>query len=407
MTRLLFPVLVATLVAVGSLLGGCSSTTEPWPTATGTSNRHESSQASKKNLATLHEVKPATESAEPLATRAIRPVPDVISKPRLFELPSSVIKSLPPIEAVSIDPIEFPSAEPPTVVEIRGMMRDYLAAINTRDAASLAAHWSESGESVDLDSGERTQGRDSIRRVFATLFERDADASVAIDVTAVRPIRDEVAVVDGISKLTCPDDKPARSRFSAVVVKHDGRWLLESVRESRLPESGEKATDSPLGQLAWLVGHWDSVADEAVASTHCFWSAREAYLVRSHTVAAKDDEKYADRVVSFEEPQKLEASRSGREITEIVGWDPVARSLRSWIFSSDGGFGEGFWTTEGDHVRVRIDGTLADGSPVSGTVTITRIGPDEVSCAIAGDRIESLVPPGGDFLRTARASDGR
>lgn len=320
-----------------------------------------------------------------------------------------MIAALSPLEAREVEPIEFPSAGSPAIDDVRSTIREYVAALKKRDVASLVAHWSESGESVDLDSGEVIKGRESIGRVFASLFEHEADADVRIDVTAVRPIRDEVAIVDGVSTLACAGERPARSRFSAVLVKQKGRWLLESVREAAMPSSKEADIVKPLSRLEWLLGHWKSAGrGDDVSSTHCFWSAREAYLVRSHVIAgdAAEGEAHGDRLVSFETP----AARDGdREITEIIGWDPVAKSTRSWIFCSDGGFAEGTWSRDedlddGEQVVILVDGTLPDGSPASGTLRITRLGPDEVSCSVSGDGIERLLPPAGDYLRTARAS---
>ncbi len=390
------------LVAAG--LGGCSAKSEPWPTAAGRSGK----RAASATLASHSDAPmPATESATPLEARSIRPIPDVISKPRLFELPPSMVARLTPLEAMHVEPIEFPSAESPTVEEVRGTMKSYMAALKKRDVASLVSHWSESGESIDLDSGEATKGRGSIGRVFESLFEREADADVRIDVSSVRPIRDEVALVDGVSTLACAGEKPARSRFSAVLVKQKGRWLLESVREAAMPASADAEIVKPLSRLEWLLGQWENAGKgNEVSSTHCFWSARDAYLVRSHVVSqtGSEEESGAERVVSFETP----AGREGdREITEIIGWDPVAKSTRSWIFCSDGGFAEGTWSQDGDQIVILVDGTLADGSPASGTLRITRLGPDEVSCSVSGDAVERLLPPSGDFLRTARASLGR
>lgn len=399
----LFPGL---LVVAG--VGGCSSKSEPWPTAARPGKPFPAETSVSHADAPL----PATESAMPLEARSIRPIPEVISKPRLFELPSSMIAKLPPLEASEIEPIEFPSAESPIVEEVRGAIANYVAAMRRRDLASLVSHWSESGESIDLDSGEATRGRESIERVFASLFEREAHADVRIDVTCVRQIRDEVAIVDGISTLACAGERPARSRISAVLVKQRGRWLLESVREAAMPTAKDAEIVKPLSRLDWLLGEWksDDSAKEA-SSTHCFWSARDAYLVRSHVVSKADssEDSHADRAVSFESPAEPE---NDREITEIVGWDPVAKSTRSWIFSSDGGFGEGTWRHETDQqgnerIVILVDGTLADGSPASGTIRITKFGPDEVSCTISGDGIARLVPPPGDFLRTARAPSGR
>lgn len=401
MTR---PPFLALVLLVAAGIGGCSAKSDPWPTAAGRSGRPTPSVAV---AAHSDEQVSATESARPLEARSIRPIPEVISKPRLFELPPSMIARLPPLEARQVEPIEFPSVESPTIEEVRGTIRDYVAAMRNRDVASLVSHWSESGESIDLDSGEATKGRESIGRVFASLFEREADAEVRIDVTAVRPIRDDVAIVDGVSTLACAGGRPARSRLSAVLVKQNGRWLLESVREAAMPVSGRADIVKPLSRLGWMLGHWESTGrGDQVSSTHCFWSARDAYLVRSHVVSdgASDEKDRNERAVSFETSAGQE---SDREITEIIGWDPVAKSIRSWIFCSDGGFAEGTWSQDGDQVVILVDGTLADGSAASGTLRITRHGPDEVSCAVSGDAVERLLPPAGDFLRTARASTGR
>ncbi len=403
------PPFLAPVLLLAAGVGGCSAKSEPWPTASGRSGK----QASSVTTA-AHAEQPvsATQSASPQESRSIRPIPEVISKPRLFELPPSIIARLPPSEARQVEPIEFPSAESPATEEVRSTIRDYVAALRKRDVASLVSHWSESGESIDLDSGESTKGRESIGRVFASLFEREVDADVRVDLTAVRPIRDDVAIVDGFSTLACAGERPARSRFSAVLAKQNGRWLLESVREAAMPVSGHADIVKPLSRLRWLLGHWESTGrGDQASSTHCFWSARNAYLVRSHVVsdAASAGKEEGDKVVSYETP----AGREGdREITEIIGWDPVTKSTRSWIFCSDGGFAEGTWSHDrdehgGDRIVILVDGTLGDGSPASGTLRITRLGPDEVSCTVSGNAVERLLPPAGDFLRTARSSTDR
>ena len=35
---------------------------------------------------------------------------------------------------------------------------------------------------------------------------------------------------------------------------------------------------------------------------------------------------------------------------QIIGWDPVAKQIHSWVFDSDGGYGEGTWTHKGRQV---------------------------------------------------------
>jgi hypothetical protein len=34
---------------------------------------------------------------------------------------------------------------------------------------------------------------------------------------------------------------------------------------------------------------------------------------------------------------------------EIIGWDPERQQIRSWIFDSNGRFGEPTWANDGEH----------------------------------------------------------
>jgi hypothetical protein len=49
------------------------------------------------------------------------------------------------------------------------------------------------------------------------------------------------------------------------------------------------------------------------------------------------------------------------EGTQVIGWDPVSGVIRSWLFDSDGGFGDGVWTRDGNRWIVAFRQTLPDG----------------------------------------------
>lgn len=365
-----------------------------------------------------------TTSADP-TRHELRPVPDVITKPKPFRLPD-VIGAVPSLEPVTMAPrngvaipvavrgaaesaaLDFPQGRP-AVEEVAEMLRDYLAAFNRHDAAALAAHWAPTGENIDLDTGETTRGREAVADVFATLFQTDETAQVDIDIESIRPLRDDVAVVDGITRLALSDAhadgaEPAGSRFSAVVIKERGRWMLESVREASLaaPLAPSTAPARPLDALEWLVGAWEDAGEGVTAGTQCFWSAGRSFLVRSHVVTF--DPADAVRPVSGDDSiPGLLAPGAGprREITEIIGWDPKRGQLRSWLFTSEGRFAEATWTPEGDAWRVRFDGQGADVG-ATGSVVIERLGPDELAIRCDDDGLADVMPPACDFMRTAR-----
>ncbi len=283
---------------------------------------------------------------------------------------------------------------------IRGMLTSYLQSFNRHDSAALVAYWSDSGESVDLDSGEVTAGRESVREVFATLFAEDPEATIDIDVQSIRPVRADVAVVDGTSRITFGDGGRAGSRFSAVVVKQDDRWLLESVRESATDDAADPVR--PLDQLGWLVGTWEDVGPGLTATTRCFWSAGRAFLIRSHAVVADASGEPRPESGDGRIPGLLPAADvADREVTEIIGWDPETRAIRSWIFTSTGCFAEGVWQRDGDAWKVRVEGRGADTGGACDS-TLVRVGADEVSIRGETAGLAAALAPVCDFVRIAR-----
>jgi len=344
--------------------------------------------------------------------RLIRPIPDVTSRPQVFRL--SALQDDPaaamPVGYLEPAPVSEPHASArrlatvdehnPTVAEVRAMLRSYLRAFNRHDATAVAAHWSEHGENLDLDSGVVTAaGRREVRDVFAALFAADDDATIDIDVHSIRPIRDDVAVVDGVSLISFADGTPASSRFSAVVVRQNGHWVLEQVREAAAPVP-DAGPVRPLEQLDWLVGSWEDDGAGVTASTRCAWSPGRGFLVRSHVITpdavAPPPEDGVERI-----PALLPtADTTPRELTEIIGWDPDQDAIRSWIFAADGRFAEGTWRRAGDAWTVRIEGRGRD----EGAVASCSLTPAGDSLTIHGDtgRLAALLPPACTFNRTAR-----
>ena len=53
--------------------------------------------------------------------------------------------------------------------------------------------------------------------------------------------------------------------------------------------------------------------------------------------------------------------------------------FKTWIFDSEGGHGEGYWTHNGNQWVVKVEGVRQDGVPASATNIITRLGKDRLS----------------------------
>src|SRR4029077_831155 len=102
-----------------------------------------------------------------------------------------------------------------------------------------------------------------------------------------------VALEDGIGSLVGDDDDNGTpgTRYSAVWVRSGDQWLLSSVRDL-----GDVATDdtsaTPIKQLDWLVGDWQSEKSDANVQMNCAWVLEGKFMKQKYDVAAKDGQKF-------------------------------------------------------------------------------------------------------------------
>ncbi|MGD9858044.1 MAG: DUF4440 domain-containing protein, partial [Planctomycetaceae bacterium] len=97
----------------------------------------------------------------------------------------------------------------------------------------------------------------------------------------------------------------------------------------------------------WLIGEWVDESDEATVRTSTRWSEDGNYILSEFHVEASG-------VRTMDGSQR-------------IGWDPVAKQIRSWVFDSEGGFAEGAWTKVGDEWLVKANGVRPDGTVASAT----------------------------------------
>lgn len=232
------------------------------------------------------------------------------------------------------------SAAPANESEIRQAVAAYVDAFNHHDSAALAKLWSREAVYVDRVTGVEAAGREAIARQFEAMFEHQPDVKLSISTESISFLSPNVAVEHGTSKLLVPKEDPDEINYAAVYVKRDGQWLLDRVNDDE-----EKAPPSHYEQLKvlqWMVGKWvDNEGDDVDAEGDCNWSKNRNFLVRSYALSIRG-----------------QINMSGMQ---VIGWDPAAKTVRSWTFDSDGTFAEATWTHKGDSWFVRNTGVVADG----------------------------------------------
>jgi uncharacterized protein (TIGR02246 family) len=230
---------------------------------------------------------------------------------------------------------------------------------NHGDAKGLAECWTPGGDFVGR-SGARIEGRDAIEKAFRESLAARKNSKLQLHVLSLRIASGGLALVDAIAETSPP--APAQGgepSFSLVLVRRGDRWLIESAREtiSPAPSSVEH-----MKGLEWMVGDWaGEVPGQSgvwLRST-CGWTESRAFLIRKFKLEGKDGVLHAG--------------------TEVIGWDPRAGRIRSWVFNSNGGFGENLWVRDGNRWLLSYSGTLADGSDVSATNILVPLDADTVT----------------------------
>lgn len=223
---------------------------------------------------------------------------------------------------------------------IRENAAKYVEAYNRRDSKTMASLWSPEAVYIDSATGEGVVGRDAIVKQLDENFAGLEDAKLTVTVDSIDFVSPNVAIEKGKAEVTYSKSPTEKTDYSAVHVKRDGKWLLDRVSEEDEP-TPPPSNYEHLKDLEWMIGSWVDQDEDATIVTDCEWTKNRNFMTRSFAVVIGD-----------------EVNRSGMQ---IIGWDPAAKQIRSWVFDSDGGFSDGKWKHKGDKWFVQQTGLLPDG----------------------------------------------
>lgn len=244
--------------------------------------------------------------------------------------------------------------------EIAGLQKaasDFVAAYNKKDAAAIAALFTEDGEMGDITGKDLTSGRQEIKGRYEEIFASDP-VSMAVEVDSVRLVAPNLAIEDGTVHLTPAGDENAPPRsmtYTAVLAKGaDGAWQIASTRNLT------DATDAA-GQLADLAevvkGEWTSRTSDGVQLDLAFgWDPSGKFLAGDTLTTTADAEPQAGNI--------------------RIGWNAARKCIVSWIFDAKGGVTQGVWTPTNEGWMIRAEGTTADGETITASQELTTEGND-------------------------------
>jgi uncharacterized protein (TIGR02246 family) len=253
---------------------------------------------------------------------------------------------------------------------IRDAAAKYKEALDRGDGKMLADLWTADGDIID-EEGNRLKGREMAARVTAQAGN-GSRPSFRINDSSLRFITADVALEDGTVEVALPGfTSPFTGRFSATWMRQEGAWKLAALREDRIESPSGNET---LQDLDWMVGDWTLTDDRATGKPAA--AGPEKPLIEM-TVRWNANRTFLLRDMKISSPGGDGGTEAGTmHITQRIGWDPLSRQIRSWVFGSDGSHGEAVWSRDGDSWVARTAAVLPNGSQTSALNIYTYDGKD-------------------------------
>ncbi len=233
---------------------------------------------------------------------------------------------------------------------IRSLGDAFARSFAAGDAKAIAAMYTEDGELID-ENGARAQGRPAIEELYAGIFQSRPHSTIDIAIESLRFLGPEVAKEEGHTRVRAAGESETLRRYTVLYVKLDRNWLYSSVREE-YPRSVPH--HEHLKSLEWLLGEWVDQSSDSTMHVNCRWSPDKNFLLRDFTVHVQ--------------------GRPVMTVNERIGWDPLTKQVKSWVFDSEGGYGDSLWTRKGNEWVIKSTGVLTDGRTATATHVLTSTG---------------------------------
>jgi len=266
---------------------------------------------------------------------------------------------------------------------IRKKADSYAKAFNRQDPKALANLWAEDAEYVNPRTGETLEGRNEIEEAFQATFKEKNNAKIEIKISSITFPKRNQAVETGTVIVTSSNEEPNQTAYKATYENRNGDWLLTNVREVDLIEP--VTNFDQLKDLEWLIGDWVDEDEDVRIVTHTQWDKYKNFITQKFSI-------FTEGTLELE----------GRQ---LITWDPIKGQIRSWVFDSDGGFGEASWRKEGKNWIVEAAHTLTDGRRASAVNIYTPVNQNSYTWESTGREVGGELLPNVDPVTVVRKKD--
>lgn len=269
--------------------------------------------------------------------------------------------------------------------EAKALMEQYAAAFNKHDPHAMVSYWSESGELYNPITGETVQGREKLEEQLKKWFTlRHAD-QMELKLGGTAAGEKGELVQEGLFKITFTDERePVEIAFEATLIQEDLKWQIKKIRIVNMDAAASNAKH--LQPIAWLLGQWEDKDEDSNVKTRAHWDKHHNFIIQDYEISV--------------------LGQNVLEGKQIIGWDPLKKRIRSWMFDSDGGFGEGRWYERNGSWYVDSHYVLGDGRKASAVYIYTPVDAKQYKWASEGRDLDGEILPNVEPVEVYRVGGG-
>ncbi len=266
---------------------------------------------------------------------------------------------------------------------VRKLVEAFNKGYNSGDANALTALFADDAAIIDSEGAE-IRGRDQLSIHYKSAFAEGPTTKISGELESIRFPTPDVGSASGrFALVDAHGDVLVSGRFSLIAVRKGDGWKIAELQDQSVKATGPAESQAQIQKLAWMVGDWVDEGPDIEVRTSVRWAEDEHFLVRTYSLRIGG-----------------EPARSG---TQWIGWDSQSEQIKSWVFDSQGGHGEGLWTESEGRWIVKAMGVLGDGRSSSATQIIEPVNKDSIRFRSI-DRIvgEEVQPDLGEVILVRR-----
>lgn len=261
--------------------------------------------------------------------------------------------------------------------QVEKRLQDFIEAINKTNVDAFPSFWTQDVTIMNPGTGEVYKGKSEIIDYLQKRNQEIRDRQLNFTFTPAKivfPAPDQ-AVVEGSVEIKDKGQLVQRVFRKIKLSNVDGQWLIKEVREIEVAPAPDISPQ--LKDLEWLIGNWKDSDEDVTISFSAKHDKYNNFIVQNFKMEIYDQE--------------------AMEGMQIIGWDPIEKTIRSWVYDSDGGFGQGTWAKKDGVWYVASKYVLSDGSKAAATNIYSEINDrsyrySSIDRSIDGELLDNIAP---------------